>query len=163
LQSHLTSELGGTFPCPPSRPHAIQAHRSAPSRLGREPMLDGCPQPCIESTAPGSVHTPVDNRRNAQAHDFVPGRDNSFLAIAGLDDIGVIGWRPLGGHGVRALTANGGPRGTFSNDFNWLCRAGQSDPSRTGRRQPAMAWAVGIGPRRKASRRAGPRKTNIQR
>jgi hypothetical protein len=127
-------------------------------------MLDDCPQPCIEGAAPRSSNTPVDSCYNAQAHDFVPGRENLFSAIAGLVDIdGIIRWRPLSGHRARAVIANGGPSGKVINDFNRLCRAGRSVPRRTGRRQAATASAARTGPRLKACRRAGPRKTNTQR
>ena len=125
--------------------------------------MDGRPQPFIEGATPGSMDTPVDSCRNAQIHDLVPRRENFFSAIAGLVAIdGIVGWRPLNRHGVGALTADGGQLGTFIDDFNRLCRAGRSVP-RIGRRQPAMALAVGIGPRLEASRRAGPHKTNTQR
>lgn len=127
-------------------------------------MPDGDLQPVGEVGSAKSAHTPAGSCHNVQAHDFVPGHDNSFRTIVGLVDVdGIIGWRPLNVRGVRSLAANGGPLGTFINDFNWLCRAGRPVPSRQGRRQVAMALAVGIGPRLNASRRAGPRKTNAQR
>lgn len=137
---------------------------AAAGRLGREPMRCGFRQPCVEGDVPGSIHTPVDKCANAQTRGLVPRRGDSLSAIADFADIDrIVGWRPLSGQSPRAATGNAARLGAFTNDFKRLCRRGRFVPSRIGRRQPAMASAVGIGPRLKASRRAGPRKTNTQR
>jgi hypothetical protein len=69
-----------------------------------------------------------------------------FFALA---DLGQIGFRPLsactGGRAAGVLTADGGPRAAFVNDFNEVGRHWRHTQGRPTRRPPRMPSASAVG------------------
>ena len=124
-------------------------------------------QPGLQSTGRSrGINTPVDNMCNASTGACVPRGSRNFSA---LPDLGPIGFRPLsaytGGQAAGVLTADGGPRAAFVNDFKGVSRHSRHARGRSTRRLPGLvaASAVETAIRPQASRLGAPPINNNQR